>query len=463
MLHDLVYSLQNKLVPIHEMYAQIVLHFDLGDYDVPTFFFELSRISAVAKFSNLQDEGITRSFTDRTFELLNLYKLSSTSSFSVTSLLELGYDKAQIQLPGFTSAYDNITCEDNDNIGITNFTNDPIDLALNENLLTSDYMSINSYKKDASNTDNSVDSLDIDLLGNNDPYLGRPAHKMHNNLNLNITEKLEDFESITISKDDVPVMTPSVLEDADEECASHHKNLQHMNPVVELSVLSRITDSPANVINNPDLPVNYKLFHDILYDPFDPNTRYKTSDICVRMSKKHNDRSIFDINTTITHLPLNKTSKMCELLIEFMLAFPLLNTRRISYIPTEPAIFTSFVKLYESQDRKYGLLDCQTVKLYTRSECDTNLMFNFTEQHIDALYHNTISNVMKRYKMKLIFNFTDISAVDAKLDKLKSTIDLSLYYYGKLIVITTYHSYTSKLITAIVYTEYDKIILDHIT
>lgn len=486
MLNDLVYLLQNKLVTADTLYEHAVKLFDSGDRDVPWLFSEISRISAIAKFSRSHDSGITNAFTDQTFERISEYKATLTVPFSMTSLLESGYDEAQIQLPGFVSVHESYSSteepvNENDNNTGKDLTNVEEKCGLTTEL---DVVSNNSENdintgKDLSNvkekcglttepdvvSNNSenddnyqtfeTDVLDVPITKFDSAYTYSNSEEMHNGMNITIIGELETPDYINNSDknnkltfDDVD----SIHNDLDSKTSNQSTIAAYSTSENGTKYRCDVTESELNIMTY------YKHNHFKLNDPYQPDDYYAQPDICSKMTEKYSDRSPCDINQTVIHLPLRVLSKLYLNNINFIATSPLFDIRKVSYVPIKPAIFTSFIKIYEVPNFKHGLFDCQTIKLYSQNNHDVLLSFKFAEQHNNALYANIKPFIANKTGLKLRFNSYDITyANESNKTTINSTI-LKLYKYGQLFILTTYHSYMFRLITAIIFTGYDKIL-----
>jgi len=486
MLNDLVYVLQNRLITPDALYAHAIRLFDTGSYDISRLFSELSRISAVAKFSGIHDSGITSAFTDRTFELIAEHKSKCTSHFTMSSLLESGYDEVQMQMPGFVSGLDDLLANDAKSRTEDNVTS--------VELLAASDMSLSS--KPESVVDNSV--LDTSLIDSTDSQSRRPAELMNNNMSLNVVDETLDICS------DKFVCEPSQLRDSNDELHDHNadqnrSNCESVTPIrsklIDMSIYDpenpdkysedyeefrlarQVRNNDDNVIDSntgmlvefskPESAIeiahNYALYHKKYKDSFRPNDYYNASDLCFKMTDKHKNLSIYDINDIITHLPLsNKRDPDYAVLNRFMRAYPLSIKKRVSYVPRSPAIFSSFVRIYESYDMKTVYLDCYIVRLIKPNDDCSELEFKFSQQHIDALHANLQSYIREVHKVKLNFQFAKINEKSAIIAGNTKFVDKQIYKYAHLVIFTTYHTYVFKTIAVVLYTKYDKLAVEYI-
>eukprot|EP01084_Bolivina_argentea_P244149 409098_1 len=123
----------------------------------------------------------------------------------------------------------------------------------------------------------------------------------------------------------------------------------------------------------------------------EPN--YVTPDLCYAMCHKHNNVSIYDIAKYITHIPLGARPTKKEQIIKILMtASPLSLKRRVIHVPSPPAIFSTFVKVYESKDFKDVYFDCYNVRLLGKF---SDIGFIFSQQHFHALFENLKSYVSK--------------------------------------------------------------------
>lgn len=486
MLNDLVYVLQNRLITPDALYAHAVHLFDTGSYDISRLFSELSRISAVAKFSGVHDSGITSAFTDRTFELIADHKSKCASHFTMSSLLESGYDEVQMQMPGFVSGLNDLFANDaksstEDNVATVEFH-------------AASQMSLLS--KTESVVDNSV--LDTSLIDSTDSQSRRSAEFMNNNMNLNVVDETFDICS------DKYVCEPSRLHDSNDGLHDYNADQNYSNREPVMPIRSKLIDMSIYDPENPDkysedyeefrlarqvckddndvidantgtrvefsksksateIAHNYALYHKKFKGSFRPDHYCNASDLCFKKTDKHKTLSICDINDIITHLPLsNKRDPDYAILNRFMRAYPLSIKKRVLYVPLSPAIFSSFVRIYESYDMKTVYLDCYTVRLIKPNDDCSELEFKFSQQHIDALHANLQSYIREVHKVKLNFQFAKINGESAIIAGNTNFVDKQIYKYAHLVIFTTYHTYVHKIITIVLYTKYDKLAVGNI-
>jgi len=477
MLNDLVYMLQNSLTTTDLLYENVIKQFDSKVYDIGRLFSELSRISAIAKFADVHDSGITSAFTDRTSELIAEYR-TSVGPFSLCSLLESGYDDAQIQMPGFITSFnyhrnddnsENVDKLQNSSESSLNIDDESTDFVVRRtDVLDVAKLSFSDIK---THNDQSMHNSG-DILVNDDATVSivPTEHRVHDRPNektkssirspivrAKLIEKKpydpENPDKYDDDYDDLRKIPFRHIDNGSSECAFDNDSSH-----VKRNEIAKSENSTSFFVNRTESEVRitsyYNMMHHKPKDPFRPDDYYTIPDLCYAMCDKHKNVMIYDIKHYITHLPLSSVSTANQRSIKTLMTMsPLSIKSRVIHVPSPPAIISSFVKLYETSDLENAYLDCYNIRLITKFP---DKEFTFSQQHFHALHENFKSYIRKTKTFGLSFQFMDMQTQKEIAENSAKINGKRPYKYVQLIVFTTYHSYVFNKITAVLFTKYDK-------
>lgn len=463
MSQDIVSMMQHGIITVEQLYKYSVKKFDEGETDLKTFFSELSRISAIAVFSHLPDQGITSEFTQVTFSKINSYRNNVSNPFHLSDLLESNINSQDIIKPGFLSLPD----------GCLPFASSDADSKtsslLNESaIIDNNLIPENDFSKKLEHTVLSEDHYNksttanvvITLLGRNDCQLAETIVDIQSD-KINSSRQL--VETATQNETDCLASPAKMSSSSVVNKATISSDELKTN---DISLLCNFGNNNANEQfpysseNHRDIMVNYAFKRAKIRDPYEPDDYYAIPDLQHELLDQYKDISIHNGFQVTTHIPLNKKWKVYNELAKLVLQPVIEHVSEISYVSKGPIVFTTYTKLSESKDFQTVYFDAFTsCSQFKESNVEFISSYNFVayQQHIRTLYLNFAKYCDKKHKIHFRFSneFTELVTFASSNSNNK---DYLKYPYNRVIVFTTYHSVIFKKIIGTIITTYAKLV-----